>query len=174
MKPPPSLARLMVGAALMSACSPTFNWRDTRFEASPLVALMPCKPESASRSVPLGGREVELLLKSCDAGGASFAIAMTVLPDSRLAAQALAEWQAASLARLHAAGTAQSSFAMCGAKALADAVLVTANGQRADGRKVSARMAFFARGTQVFQAAIYAEKVDRDVSETFFCGLRLE
>ena len=59
----------------LSACSPTFNWRELRLEGAPLQALMPCKPETAQRSVPLMGKPTALHLLACAIGGVQFAIA---------------------------------------------------------------------------------------------------
>jgi len=35
------------------ACTPAMNWREVRFEGGDMVALMPCKPEEATRTVTL-------------------------------------------------------------------------------------------------------------------------
>lgn len=35
------------------ACTPAMNWREVRFEGGDMVAMMPCKPEEATRTVTL-------------------------------------------------------------------------------------------------------------------------
>lgn len=40
-------------SALLVSCSPSMNWREVRFEGDEFMALMPCKPEEATRQVTL-------------------------------------------------------------------------------------------------------------------------
>lgn len=160
--------------ALLGACNPAFNWRDVRPEGTPLAALLPCKPDQAKRSVPLGGRMTELTLLGCDAGGATFAIAVASVEPGQTAA-ALAGWQTAALANIKATGRPQSSaLKLPGAAEQPAPVLVVATGQRADGRAVQSHAAYFAHGAQVFQAAVYADKLAPEVLETFFSGLKMQ
>ena len=39
---------------------------------------------------------------------------------------------------------------------------------------VTGQAAYFAQGSQVFQAVLYAEKIEPDVAETFFSSLKFE
>ena len=92
---------------LASACSPTFNWRELRVDGTPLQALMPCKPDTASRPVPLGGAgtaPVELHMHSCEAGGLRFAVAWADVGQPAQVAPALAAWRQASLQAIRASG----------------------------------------------------------------------
>lgn len=159
-------------ASVLCGCSPAFNWRETRLEPSGLVALLPCRPDHGSRIVPLAGQSVELRMVGCDAQGATFAVAFADLGDASRAPLALAQWQSATLANLHATGSRDTPFVPHGATLLAASVLAVASGQGADGRRVTSRAAYFARGAQVFQAVIYADKLDPEVADTFFSGLR--
>jgi hypothetical protein len=49
-----------------------------------------------------------------------------------------------------------------------------ATGKRANGQAVSSQAAYFALGSQVFQAVMYADKISPDIAETFFSGLKFE
>lgn len=48
--------------SMLTACTPTFNWRDVRVEPTGLKAMLPCKPEKASREVSMVERKVDLEL----------------------------------------------------------------------------------------------------------------
>lgn len=172
------MARLTAASLLpllLAACNPVFNWREVRPDSTALTVLLPCKPDKARRSVPLGGRPTELAMLGCDAGDATFAVAVATLDDAAQAAAVLAGWQTATLANLKAAGGAQTSpLKLTGAAVLPPAVLVRASGQRADGRAVRSQAAYFSQGRQVFQAVIYADRIDPDVAETFFSSLKLD
>lgn len=160
---------------VLTACNPVFNWREVRPDNTALTLLLPCKPDKAQRSVPLGGRPTELAMLGCDAGDATFAVAVATLDDAAQAAAVLAGWQTATLANLKAAGGDQTGpLKLPGADALPPAVLVRASGQRTDGRAVQSQAAYFSQGRQVFQAVIYADRMDPEVAETFFSSLKLD
>jgi hypothetical protein len=53
-------------------------------------------------------------------------------------------------------------------------VRVQAQGRRADGRDVQSQAVYFARGSQLFQAVIYAPMVSAEMADTFFSGINLE
>lgn len=156
------------------ACSPTFNWRDIHPQATPLVALLPCKPDQEARVVALGGQEVEMRMLGCDAGGATFAVAYTDIKDADKVGVALVQWKTAMLGNMHAVSSVDVPFVPPGASTLPQSELVVAQGSRQDGSKVAAQGAWFARGSQVFHAVVYADKVSPEVAETFFSGLRFQ
>lgn len=159
--------------ACLTACNPTFNWRDVRPENTRLALLMPCKPDKAQRTVPLGGQPTELNLLSCDTGGVTFAIAVADVKDAAKVSAALTQWQSATLANMKAApATTGAAFKLPGL--VGDGVMVKATGQRANGQAVSSQAVYFAQGPQVFQAVMYADKIAPDVADTFFSGLKFE
>ena len=162
----------------LAACNPTFNWREVRPDTSTLVALLPCKPDEATRAVDLAGEPVRMVMLSCDAGGATFAIGYVDIHDRERARAMLAWWRAATLANLRATVSTELPFTPKGGLALPQSTRVTATGQRADGDVVKVHAAWFAQragsGVQLFQAVVYANKIDQDASDTFFSSLRLQ
>ncbi|WP_226491003.1 hypothetical protein [Hydrogenophaga taeniospiralis] len=172
-----SLPRVAGPAVLaLCACSPTFNWRELRPEGTPLLALMPCKPESAVRPVPLGGAPTELHMHSCDTGGLTFAVAWADVGEQARVPEALARWRVATLASMRVdpalAGAPQTQWSapVPGAERAQGLV---AGGTGHDGRAVQARALYFARGAQVYQAAVYGPALPDAVVSIFFDGLRL-
>jgi len=168
------LAAWLVIACALAACSPTFDWREVRTEQGRLVALLPCKPEKGARTVPMAGRQVSLEALSCSTGGATFAVLTADIGDAARAGEVLAQWKTATLANLHSASGQESAFQPPGATRLPQSLQVVASGQRADGSKVESHAAYFARGSQVFQAVIYTDRLKPDVAEPFFSGLKFE
>ena len=177
-----ALAAASIAAmAVLSACYPAFNWREVRPQGTALSILLPCKPDKAQKTVSLGGKPTGLTLLGCDAGDITFAIAVAELGNVLDAAPVLAQWQEASLGNMKAepvgegAGASNAvSLKILGASTRPPAVLVRARGQRADGRPVSGQAAYFAQGSQVFQAVVYADKIPQEVAETFFSSLKFE
>lgn len=155
---------------VLAACSPELNWREVRAEPTALTVLLPCKPDRGARVVPLAGRDTPLNMLGCDAGGATFAVAFADAADAGQAAAVLTQWRAATLANMRAQVPAEKSFTVAGGVV---AVRVAASGQRADGKPVQSQAVYFSQGPRVYQAVMYAHKLQPDVADTFFAGLRL-
>ncbi|KRC11204.1 hypothetical protein ASE11_20270 [Hydrogenophaga sp. Root209] len=163
-------------ALALTACNPTFNWRELRPEGTPVQALMPCKPETAERSVPLGGAPTVLHMHSCKAGGLTFALAWADVQDAAAVPATLTDWQRAALAAIRVDPALQADPAHRWAATVAGSTLaqgITALGIDPQGQPVQSRAVYFARGSQVFQAAMYGVAPSDEVSTTFFDGLKL-
>ena len=159
----------------LAACYPTFNWRELRPAGTPLQALLPCKPETAERTVPLGGVPTVLHMHSCKANGLTFALAWADAANAASVPATLSDWQRASLAAIRVDPVLHTDPAHRWSATVAGATLVqgiTAQGTDPQGQTVQARTVYFARDAQVFQAAIYGPASD-EVSATFFDGLKL-
>lgn len=161
----------------LTACNPTFNWRELRPEGTPLLAMMPCKPESATRPVPLdGGVPTDLHMHSCDTGGLTFAVAWAEPGDAARVPRALEGWRRATLAAVQIDPARvddpaiQWSAAVPGATQAAG---LTATGRNHQGQPVQMRALHFARGTQVYQAAVYGPALGDEITGVFFEGLKL-
>lgn len=161
----------LLGAGMVAACSPTFNWREVRVDSTPLTAMMPCKPDTAARDVPMAGRQVRLTALSCGTGGATFAVLFADIGEPARLGEALAQWKAATLSNLRSAAAQETPFLPHGALALPQSLQVVARGQRADGSTVESHAAYFAHGSYVFQAVIYSGQLRPEQSVSFFAGL---
>ena len=165
---------------LLSGCNPDLNWRETRITNTDLTAMLPCKPARHQRSAPLAGLTVTLHMTACDAEGASFAISHASIPDASAAAQVLDQWRKTTLANIAttsvtpAPGSAESTLAAPSSTSFSASFRVAAQGTRGDGRPVSLQGLWFAQGTEVFHAAVYAPSITADMSETFFSGLKFQ
>lgn len=158
----------------MAACSPTLNWREVQVDPAGLKAMLPCKPDKGARVVPMADRQVSLEARGCETAGATFAVLSADIGDASRSGEVLGQWKAATLANMHGAATRESPFRPPGALGLRESLQVVATGQRADGSKVESQAAYFARGSHVFQAVIYADQIKPQLSEPFFSGLRFE
>ena len=152
---------------LLSACNPSLNWRETRIADTDLSALMPCKPAHHQRSVPLAGLTVTLHMTACDAGGATFAISHAVIPEGSAAPRVLTEWRKITLSNMNAATATESALTTASPR-------VSAQGKRGDGSPVTLQGTWFAQGSHLFHAAIYAPTITSEMSETFFSSLKFQ
>lgn len=183
----PSTPFLVLAAVLsLSACNPTFNWREIRIEDTSLVALMPCKPDHQSRTLPLAGQRVDMHMSACDTGGATFAIARVhwdqVKADSKAGApEVLQQWRKSTLGNLGASDATESlgkvhqaSLPPAVGGAELQSPLVVAQGKRPDGSAVKFQGVWFAHRGQIFHAALYAPQISAEMTETFFAGLKIQ
>jgi predicted phage tail protein len=166
-------AALCVSALWVAACSPTHNWREWRLEGTTLVALMPCKPETATRQVPLAGATRALHMTSCEAGATKFALAWVDVGGIEPLPAAMAAWQEASLRSLRATTATPAAHSVANIAGASSAQAVVAQGVDPQGRPVQVRAVYFSQGTRVFQAAVYGASAQGEPVDTFFGGLRL-
>lgn len=162
-----------------AACSPTLNWRDTPIPGASVAALLPCEPDHARRSVPLGGVPTDLTMAGCDAGGATFAVMVAEVPAAQAGAL-LAGWRAATLSNMRAQEVQEQPFQPRGALSLPESVRISARGQRADGSAVAAQATWTARiapggsAAQLVHLVMYSGKPMPEAADTFFSGLKLQ
>jgi hypothetical protein len=112
---------------LSTACTPAMNWRDVRFDNSPVAALLPCKPDRATRSIALGGVARDMVMAGCEAGGAMFTVSyIDVGTGTDAKAQlerAMKDWKAATQ-------TTQAIYQIHGTQLVQAAVYGTPNAER--------------------------------------------
>lgn len=161
------LSFFVITSALLVACSPALNWRETRIDGG-LKVLLPCKPDQGSRPMPLMGQDIEMQMVGCEAGGAMFAVAHVKLGDAGRMALAQATWQAAMLANMQASTPQLENYNPKGAATEPKPVRLTAQGRRADGSAVAAQAVWFSKGGNLYHAVIYADQVKPDMAEPFF------
>lgn len=164
-------------AGLLMACSPTFNWRTVSADSAPLQALMPCKPDAASRQVPLAGVPTALQMRSCDAGGLTFAIAWADVGEAARVEPALRGWQQATRLAVRAEpapGGAAPPGAEVRVRGADRAEGLSARGLDHRGQPIEVRAVHAVRGTHLVQAAIYGQAIDDELVRTFFEGLQLQ
>jgi hypothetical protein len=163
---------VLAASALTLACSPTFNWRTTRVEGTPLQASLPCKAESAVRPVALPGGAADLSMMACEAGGLRFALGWMRVPGAD--ADLLQAWQRASLSTVGKApgtGTLDSWAWQVPGATLSQAVQTDGQGPR--GEALVVRAVYFVQGDIAYQAAVYGQRPDRAEVAPFFEALRL-
>ncbi len=166
----------LTGLLLAAGCSPKLNWRDAQPSNSGLTLLLPCKPDKGDKIVPLGGQPTKMSMLGCDAGGATFAVAVADLGDGVNLPEVLKQWQSITLANMKAmpATTQSRPLRVSGASSEPAPVLVSAQGQRPDGSTVNGWAAYFAKGSQVVQVVMYASAIEPVAAEIFFASLKFD
>jgi len=159
-----------------TGCSPVFNWREVPLDDT-LTALLPCKPDRAQRTLPVGDAAVPLDMVGCEAGGATFAVARLPAGDAAEAGRRAEAWRAATRRQWAGAQLSEAPVAQPrAAEAPAPVELVARGG--AGGAPAEARMRWFAhadaRGTlTLYQATLLGRPSEAEAASTFFEGLKL-
>jgi hypothetical protein len=170
-------------ALCLSACTPTFNWREVTVPDTRLQSLLPCKPDSVTREVDMGPPErplrLVLTMLGCATGDATFAIATLELPPtpSESPQTMLDQWRVANLAAFtsvsrHAPSVNIAPFTVAG-KTPPPAQKVTASGLDATGQAMRSHALYFSEGRRMFYAVILSSRISAEVDDSFFSGLNL-
>lgn len=158
---------LAVCGVLLQACAPQLNWREVPLGR--LTTLLPCKPDNASRTVVLGADTVTMEMAGCEAGGALFAISRVQGPDAEAAQRLISSLRKDSLANVGAqairpaanSGDASTSFD------------VQVDGRHPDGKPLQARFKWLLAGTEVYQIAAYADRLEAQQTDNLLRELRI-
>lgn len=169
---PAAVPALVTCAIAMAACSPAFDWRETRIENAPLAAMFPCKPDRQSRVVALAGHRAALRMAVCSTGGATFALGAIDMGDPAAVAPGLHALREAAAGNLADAVAERSTWAPPGATPNDEAARLALRGRLPDGAAVAEHAVFFARGATLYQASVIGAKPPAEAVETFFGGLR--
>ncbi len=160
-------------ALVLSACSPTLNWRETRPADSGAQLLFPCKPDRFSRSLMLGGEKLQMVLNSCAAGDATYALSHAQLADAAHVSPALEAMQAAAAGNLGGSASVLSPLLIPGMTPHPVTQRWAVQGKGADGGAVYQQFTVFTRGLRVYQATIVGKSLDAVAADTFFGSLQL-
>lgn len=165
-----------LAALAFAACSPTFDWRETRLDDSTLVSMFPCSPDRHARDVALvpGERASTMRMLVCSTGGATFALSAADLADPSAAPAALKQLRAAALANVQGSEPSGAAWTLAGATPFPEAGRLSTLGRLPDGTAVVEHAVFFARGAKVYQASVIGVKPQADAVETFFGGLNFK
>lgn len=186
----PSLRACLALSLALAGCTPSLNWREVRpADAQGLVALFPCKPESAVRrlAVPgLAGGAVDMHVLSCQADGMTWALSYLDAGTPDRLARALPALDDALWANLSSARAPQAARQALGPAQVPGADTHAASRQwLLDGDRpvstarvepVRVKAWSFARGLTAFQATAWKDKghgtlqVDDPALEAFARG----
>ena len=155
-----------------SACAPTFDWREAG-AADGLLVSFPCRPLAQTRPLVLAGTMVDFELRSCQAGGLTFALASADLRDPYKTGAALDELAAGMQRGWQTSVTQPKIQAVGGVTPHPQAGRWRFRGTRADGQPVFGDVSVFALGTRVVRVTVTGERVDADPIETFQAGIRI-
>lgn len=160
---------------LLSACSPSYDWREVRGGEVPFTVLLPAKPATLSRPVNLGGTQVTMTMTAAEVNGIAFAVGSAQLADAAAASAALDAMKAAMLNNIGGTVRAEkTSTTGTGRTIDLEAVGVPASARGSTPTLLAAR--FAARGPRVYQAIVLGpeQSIPRDAIDTFLDSFKAD
>ena len=167
------LALMWSSVCRLAACTPSLNWREAAAPGAGATLLFPCRPDRVARKVRLAEVDVDMVLMSCSAGGATYALSHAEFSDPAQASLALRQLQVFATDNLGGSMLSRVPYSVPGMTPSALAQRVQIAGRRADGSPVHEQAVFFVKGLRVFQASIVGDTVDGQAADIFFSGLKL-
>jgi len=164
-----TLIGVLLLTGLLQACSPALNWRQVQLQD--MRARLPCKPDTATRPVPLGAKPLDLQMLGCEAGGALFAISHVQATDAEAAAKVITQWQAFAMQALNAGNNKNEAWKAPAWSA--NPLSLRASGKNPNGQPLQARLTWISRGGDVYHLAVYAETITEAMTEPFLEDLQI-
>ena len=75
--------------ALLTACTPSHDWREVHGTAAPFSVLMPAKPSTLARKIDLAGTPLTMTMLAAEVDGVTYAVGSIDLPDAAQAKVAI-------------------------------------------------------------------------------------
>ena len=166
----PVLLLLCIAAGL-SACSPRFDWRRVVVDNAGFEAVLPCRPDRQTRTVPLADTPLQMTLLACEHGGHTFGLATVEVSDPAQVAPVLRALADAARQSVHGRLLAREPLQLTGGTPGADSLRMRLEGERPDGSAVHEAVWLFARGTRVYRATAIADQLDDSALAAFGDGL---
>jgi len=167
--------RLLLAVALLlclSACTPSFNWREVAINPPGMSVLMPDKPAEMSRKLVLGEHSINMHMTGARVDERMFTVTVGQIDTgSGLSAQlALERMEQAMLRNIQGKVMKRESAQLAPEVALTQ---LKAQGQ-AQARPVLMWAWFFEHKGHVVQAVAIGESADEEQAMTFLQSLRLK
>lgn len=171
--PVPLFVAVLMACALLSACTPALDWRETPVPGSGVNALFPCKPDTHVRRITLLGAEMQMHLTSCTAAGSVYAVSHVDVGDPGRVTPAMQKLRTLAAENIGGAATVLRPQAVPGMTPHPLAERLALAGRRPDGSAIAAQAVFFARAAVVYQATVVGDRLDTEAVDTFFAALKL-
>ena len=173
-----SLLKISLATAVfgISACSPTYDWREVRGIDAPFVVLLPAKPATHSRDINLDGLQLTMTMTAAQVNGVTFAVGSAKLPDQAMPQAALTAMKNALVKNIGGTVKREKSSPIPGSPTAS--LEIEAAGIPA-GKPVGQPTLLFARFAEknrhIYQAVVVGPEkaVERDQVDTFLTSFKV-
>jgi hypothetical protein len=168
----------VLAAAALSACSPTYNWRNYSSPDAPYRVMFPAKPATYTRKVDLDGMQVNMTMAAAEVEGTMFAVGSAEAPDAAHAQAALQAMKTALVRNIGGTVTSEKAASAAassnGATTQSTAIDVDATGTR-NGAPVHLIGHFVSRDKRFYQVVVMGKPsaVVPEQTEQFLSSFKL-
>lgn len=161
------------GVLALSACTPTYDWREVRGAQAPFSVVLPARPAIDSRSINLDGVPLVMTMTAAQADGVMFAVGSAQLPASANAQAALQAMKTALVNNI--GGTIRHEKLSAGAIPSIDIEAAGTRTTARGGQPTLLFARFMAKDRWIYQAVVIGREKDisRDAIDTFFTSFKL-
>ena len=173
------LIQILVAATTtfgISACSPTYDWREVRGTDAPFVVLLPAKPATHSRPINLDGIPLVMTMTAAEVNDVTFAVGSAKLPDQAVPQAALNAMKTALLKNIGGTVRHEKSLVVAGNPVpLIEIEAVGSPGGKGNSQPRILFARFAEKDRRIYQAIVVGREksVPRDAVDTFFTSLKL-
>ncbi len=160
----------------LSACSPTFDWREVRDPTAGYSVLMPGKPSTHTRPVLLNGMTLDMGMRAVEVNQIMFAIGQVRLADSSSAAATLTIMKNQLLASSSTTSTREKIIpAADGRGTMIEVEAGGAPGAGNSGQSRALYGRFISKDAALYQVLIVGpkNKITDEMVETFLTSFKL-
>ena len=168
----------LLATAALTACNPTYNWRDYISQDAPYRVMFPDKPSVHKRTIDIGGMQVEMTMTAVDVEGAMYAVGSAQAPDAAKAEAALTSMKTALVKNIGATVTKEKASAAASMRAgsgtQAAAIDIEATGMR-NGAPMKLIGHFESRDKRFYQVIVMGKEgqIPREPAEQFISSFKL-
>jgi hypothetical protein len=164
----------------MAACSPKFDWRETRMDELGVRSMLPGKPSSMERQINLAGLPLKMMMVGAKVDELTFTVAAARLPESTPAqATHLEAMQQQMLRNIGASSAAATPVQISLVDAAGKAVGQVAGAQiktkgKVGNKEVTMQAIFCKSGERLIQAVVLGSDWNDSASQQFFDSFKIE
>ncbi|MFZ6746421.1 hypothetical protein ACO0LC_24580 [Undibacterium sp. JH2W] len=156
---------LLSGLMLCAACSPKFDWRDTRGSDAPYSILMPGKTAGDSKDLQLEGIHLKMGMQATEVGGISFAVGSTKVGDTGQTGLVMEAMKKGMIRNVQ--GTPETTK-------ITGPDMLEVRGKLHNGQAIMMVGRFLVRGPWVYQIVMLGQEKDmkQDVIDTYMTSFK--
>ncbi|MFZ6871896.1 hypothetical protein ACO0LF_07525 [Undibacterium sp. Di27W] len=158
-------AILLSSLVLCTACSPKFDWRDTRGSDAPYSILMPGKALSDSKDLQLEGIHLKMSMQATEVGGISFAVGSSKVEDAGQTSLVMEAMKKGMIRNVQ--GTPETTRST-------GPDMLEVRGKLRNGQPIMMVGRFLVRGPWVYQIVMLGQEKDmkQDVIDTYMTSFK--
>jgi hypothetical protein len=171
---PLRIALYTTAALALSACNPTYNWREVRGSGAPYSVMLPAKPALFTRPINIGGEQTSMTMTAAEVNDVTFAVGTAELSDAAKAQSALNAMKTALLKNI--GGTVRQEK-LSGPAAAPTEIAIEAVGTPGADTDDEQRLLFarfVAKDKRVYQVIVLGKEnaISREAVDTFLTSFK--